>query len=137
MMSFWTSYGTNSYPSSIITYHPILIRVYSRKRGWPDFPHSNSNLSNSHSPSRWIQGILLLQTNTLALLLYLRLPHIFWSFHLLWWSKKNLHQYKFKNVRLRVILLDELSNFNSKFSFAIICCFSQPHISATWKLQIP
>ena len=30
---------------------PILIRVYPRKRGWPDQPHSNSNLSNSHSPS--------------------------------------------------------------------------------------
>ena len=26
--------------------NPILIRVYPRKRGWPDLPHSNSNLSN-------------------------------------------------------------------------------------------
>ena len=50
-----------------------LIQVYPRKRGWPDLLHSNSNLSNSHSPSRSIQGILLLQTNTLALLLHLHL----------------------------------------------------------------
>ena len=48
--------------------NPILIQVYPRKWGWPDLPHSTSNLSNSHSPSRSIHGILLLQTNTLALL---------------------------------------------------------------------
>ena len=47
-------------------HHPILIRVYPRKRGWLDLPHSNSNLSNAHSPSRSIQGILLLQTNGIA-----------------------------------------------------------------------
>ena len=57
-------------------HHPILIRVYPRKRGWSDLPHSNSNLSNSHSPSRSIHSILLLQTNTLALLLHLRLSHL-------------------------------------------------------------
>ena len=59
--------------------NPILIRVYPRKRGWPDLPHSNSNLSNSHSPSRSIHGILLLETNTLALLLHLPLPRLLWS----------------------------------------------------------
>ena len=59
--------------------NPILIRVYPRKRGWLDLPHSNSNLSKSHSPSCSIQGILLLQTNTLALVLYLRLPRLLWS----------------------------------------------------------
>ena len=48
--------------------NPILIRVYPRKWGWPDLSRCNSNLSNSHSPSRSIHGILLLQTNTLALL---------------------------------------------------------------------
>ena len=52
-------------------HHPILIRIYILKPGWPDLPHSNSNLSNAHSPSGLIQGILLLQTNTLALLLQL------------------------------------------------------------------
>ena len=54
----------------------VLIQVYPRKQGWPDLPHSNSNLSNTHSPSHLIQGILLLQTNTLALLLHLGLPHL-------------------------------------------------------------
>ena len=44
----------------------------------PDLPHSNSNLSNSHSHSRSIQGILLLQTNTLALLLHLRPLRLLW-----------------------------------------------------------
>ena len=50
---------------------PILIRVYPR---WLDLPHYGSNLSNSHSPSRSIQCILLLQTNTPALLLHLHFP---------------------------------------------------------------
>ena len=55
---------------------PILIWVNPRKWGWPDLPHSNSKLSNSHSPSHWIQGILL-QTNTLALLLhFMHLPRL-------------------------------------------------------------
>ena len=31
--------------------NPILIRVYPCKQGWQDLAHSNSNLSNSHSPS--------------------------------------------------------------------------------------
>ena len=61
------------------TINLILIQVYPRKRGWPDLPHSNSNLSNSHSPSRSIQGILFLQTNILALLLLLRLSRLLWS----------------------------------------------------------
>ena len=52
----------------------FLIRVYPCKRGWPDWHHSNINLSNSHSPSRSIHGILLFQTNTLALL------HFFYVF---------------------------------------------------------
>ena len=46
--------------------------------GVAGFPHSNSNLSNSHSPSRLIHGILL-QTNTLALFLHLCLLCLFWS----------------------------------------------------------
>ena len=53
--------------------------VYPLKWGWSDLPHSNSNLFNSYSPSRSIQGILLLQTNTLALFLHLCLPCLFWS----------------------------------------------------------
>ena len=61
-----------NFPSSSII-NPILIRVYPRKWGWPGLPHSNSNLSNAHSPSHSIHGILLLQTNTLALLLHLHL----------------------------------------------------------------
>ena len=67
------------YTFDFSTSNPILIRAYPRKRGWPDLPHCNSNLSNSHSPSHLIQGIFLLQTNTLALLLHLRLPFLFWS----------------------------------------------------------
>ena len=57
--------------------NPILIQGYPRKWGWLDLPQSNINLSNSHSPSHSIQDILLLQTNTLALLLHLHLPHYF------------------------------------------------------------
>ena len=60
-------------------YFAILIQIYPRKRGWPDLPHSNGNLSNSHSPSPSIQGILLLQTNALALPLHLHLPRLLWS----------------------------------------------------------
>ena len=45
----------------IITTNPISIRVYPRKRGWPDLSHFVSNLSNSHSPSRLIHGALFLQ----------------------------------------------------------------------------
>ena len=48
-------------------HHPILIRVYPRKWVWPNLPHSNSNLFNSHSSFCSIQGIFLLQTNTLVL----------------------------------------------------------------------
>ena len=44
----------------------------------PDLPHFGSNLSNSHSPSHSIHGILFLETNTLALLLHLRLPLLLW-----------------------------------------------------------
>ena len=55
-----------------------MIKVYPRKQGWPDLPHSNSNFSNSHSSSRSIQGILLLQTNTLVLLFHLCLPRLLW-----------------------------------------------------------
>ena len=60
-------------------HHPILIWVYPCKWGWPDLPHSNKNVSNSHSPSCLIHRILLLQTNTLVFLLHLRLPHLLWS----------------------------------------------------------
>ena len=59
--------------------NPIFIQVSPRKWGWPDLPNSNSNLSNSHSTSRSVHGILPLQTNTLALLLHLRLPRLPWS----------------------------------------------------------
>ena len=52
----------------IIIINTVLIRFYPCKRGWPDLPHSASNLSHSHSPSRSILCILLLQTNTLTLL---------------------------------------------------------------------
>ena len=59
--------------SFYIRFTCLLIRVYPCKWWWPDLPHSNSSLSNSHSPCHSIHGILLLQTNTLALLLHLRL----------------------------------------------------------------
>ena len=41
--------------------------------------YPSRNLSNSHSPSRSIHGVLFLQTNTLALLLHLHLPCLLWS----------------------------------------------------------
>ena len=41
--------------------------------------YPSSNLSNSHSPSCSIHGGRFLQTNALALLFYLRLPHHLWS----------------------------------------------------------
>ena len=69
--SFWLSSSSSSIQ--------FLIRVYPRKRGWPDLPHFVSNLSNSHSPSRLIHGVLFLQTNALALLLHLRLTRLLWS----------------------------------------------------------
>ena len=56
-----------------------MIQVYLHKWGWPDLPHSNSNLSNSKSPSRSVHDILFLQTNSLALLLHLHLPCLLWS----------------------------------------------------------
>ena len=52
--------------------------VINPKQGWPDLPYYNSNHFNSCSPSCSIQGILLLQTKTLALNLHLCLPHL-WS----------------------------------------------------------
>ena len=70
---------TLSLHSNNFIINPILIRVYPCKRGWPDLPHFVSNLSNSHSPSRSVHGILFLQTNALALLLHLHLPHLLWS----------------------------------------------------------
>ena len=44
-------------------HHPIMIRVYPRKWGWPDLPHFGSNLSNSNSPSRSIHGKSILKTH--------------------------------------------------------------------------
>ena len=41
--------------------------------------YPSSNLSNSHSPSCSILGVLFLQTNGLALLLHLHLPCLLWS----------------------------------------------------------
>ena len=72
-------YDTTEFDPINQSINPILIWVYPCKRGWPDLPHSNGNLSNSHSPSRSIQGFLPLQTNTPALLLRLSLPHLPWS----------------------------------------------------------
>ena len=60
-------------------FNSILIQVYPHKCGWPDLALSNSNLSNAHSSSRLIQGILLLQTNTLARFLHLCIPRLLWS----------------------------------------------------------
>ena len=74
----WNELVSLTYCGVFQSVNPILIWVYPRKQGWPDLPHSNSNLSNSHSPSCSIHGILLLQTNTLALLLHLRLPRLHW-----------------------------------------------------------
>ena len=65
--------------SAWICINPILILVYPLKWVWPDLPHFASNISNSHSPSHSIHGIHLLQTNTLALFLHLRLPRLLWS----------------------------------------------------------
>ena len=62
-----------------LSLNPVLIRLYHHKWGWLDLLHSNSNLSNSHSPSRLIHSILLLQTNTFAFLLHLHLPCLLWS----------------------------------------------------------
>ena len=64
------SKSKKSFPIIIII-NPVLIRFYPRKRGWPDLPYSASNLSHSYSPSCVILCILLLQTNTLTLLLHL------------------------------------------------------------------
>ena len=52
----------------IIIINPILIWVYPLKRQWLGSLYSNSNLINSHSPSHSIHGLLILQTNTFALL---------------------------------------------------------------------
>ena len=57
------SFSRFLFSSSSHHHHPILIQVH---------------LSNSHSPSRSIQGIFL-QTSTLALLLHLPLLHLLWS----------------------------------------------------------
>ena len=73
LASYWNCEG------DIIIINPILVQVYPHKWGWLDLPHSNSNLSNSYSPSCSIQGILFLQTNTLALLLHFYLPCLLWS----------------------------------------------------------
>ena len=51
-----------------------LHTVFTCKWALPDLPHSNSNLPNSHTPSRSIQCIHLLQTTTPALLLHLHFP---------------------------------------------------------------
>ena len=58
--------------------NPVLIRVFPHKWEWLDLPQSNSNLSNSYSPSHLIHDILLLESNTLAQLLHLHLPHLLW-----------------------------------------------------------
>ena len=76
----------------VIIINPILIRVYPCKWGWLDLPHTNSNLSNSHSSSCSIHGILLLQTNILVLLLYLRL---------LWSSLLPLDQHKLNPLQAK------------------------------------
>ena len=62
-------------------YHHLsnLIQVYPWKQQCPALPYSKGNLSTSSSPSRSLSGILLLQINTLALLLHLHRPQLLWS----------------------------------------------------------
>ena len=59
--------------------NPILIRVYLHIRGWLDLSHFNSNLSNFHSPSRSIQGILLFFKPTLLLSFSTCTFHVFFA----------------------------------------------------------
>ena len=66
--------------TSSFIFIPVLIRFYPCKQGWPDLPHSASNLSHSHSPSHSILCILLLQTNTLTIFYYIILIYVFISF---------------------------------------------------------
>ena len=69
-------HSTESMNQSI---NPILIRVYPVNRG--DWIYPSGNLSNSHSPSCSIHGVLFLQTNALALLLHFStcIFHIFFG----------------------------------------------------------
>ena len=76
---YYYCYFDCNYTVIIHHHHPILIRIYPHKWGWPDLHHPTSHLSNSHSPSCSIQGILLLKTNTLGLPLHLCLPDLLWS----------------------------------------------------------
>ena len=68
-------YVSVAFHASAHSLNPIMICVYPRKWRWPDLNHSNSNLSNSHSPSHSIH-VILFETNTLAFLLHL---HLLWS----------------------------------------------------------
>ena len=82
MQNLWS--GEKGNESIFVIHHhhhhlPILIQVYLCKQGWSDLHHFNNNLPNSHSPSRSIHGILLLQANTLALLLHLHFPQRLWT----------------------------------------------------------
>ena len=105
------TYGQHNQTAELyfIIINPIFIQVYPHKRGWLDLPHSNSNLSNSHSPPCSIQGILFLQTNTLSLLLHLYLPHLLWSSSL----PLSLH-FKFECFSQRVLPLCRLHQGETK-----------------------
>ena len=60
--------------SSSIQFSSGFIPVNKGGRIYP-----SSNLSNSHSPSLSIHGVLFLQAHALALLLHLSLPRLLWS----------------------------------------------------------
>ena len=101
-------------------HHSVLIRFYPRKWGWPDLSHPNSNLSNSHSPSRSIQGILLLQTNT-CFLLHLHLPRLLWSSSL----PLALH-FKLQCFSQNILITLHLTLYDlTPFAFAILMMWNQ------------
>ena len=64
--------------------NPILIQFYPRKRGWPDLPHSASNLSHSHLAqffaSSFFKPTLLLSFSTCDLHFFLSRPHFLLPF---------------------------------------------------------
>ena len=100
-----TSITSSSSPPSQSINNPILIQVYPHKRGWQDLRISNSNLSNSHSPTRSIQASslskpTLLLSSTCIFLGRLRLLLPFTSnlcpFHMAKPSQSSLPQFNRK-----------------------------------------
>ena len=92
--SLWIGLKDSSYLSKNYFWHAVAknqlmaaapSKKYSPIQFWSGFfpvnggGHFNSNLSNSHSPSCSNHGIPFFQTNTLTLLLHLRLPRLLWS----------------------------------------------------------